>query len=94
MLLVSWLANGISGDPDFYKNNAWPQICTIIIASACIYFVGRWINRKTVHKYIDEETGEEREEAIDQNIHTFFYVRFEYWAFITPVLGALAIFVL
>ena len=94
VLLVYWPASVITGDPDFYMNNVWTQLCSSIISSVCIYFLGRRLNRKVVQKYIDEETGEEREEVIEQNKHSFFFVRFEYWAFIVPVLNVLEIFVL
>ena len=82
---MRFISNYIADDPAFYQDRVWPQFCAIIIASACLYFLGKFLNRK----HVDEETGEE----VIRKKHSFFFIQVEYWVFIMPVLGAFALFI-
>ncbi|MCP4140335.1 MAG: hypothetical protein GY755_08615 [Chloroflexi bacterium] len=83
MVMFELAVNFVAGDSEYYSTNQWTKITAILVGSVLVGIVGFVMN--SVGKddiYIDEETNEEYKLPR----HEFFFIPFEYWAFIIPIL--------
>ena len=84
-VLLAVLANVINLKS--YVSKPLDASVILILAGLIYWFLGRKINANTVHEVIDKKSGET---ITINNIHTFFFIRIEYWSVIAI---AFAIFI-
>ncbi len=82
LMVMQTLVNRIFSDTTYYRDNEWPGLLAILLASSLIWLLGRLFNRSAyqnttikIHKQ-----------------HTFFFIAFEHWAYIVAALGLLLYF--
>lgn len=83
-LIAEIITEKITGDPHYYQTHFELVFIAMLVASACLYFLGTWLSARKAKKYIDTETGDT---VIIKNNHTFFFIRIEYWGLIIPVIS-------
>jgi len=75
--------------PDTYTGNGWPKLVAGVVAGIAIWFAGAGLNGGPGKVFIDKETGKE---VVHKKNHTFFFIPFQYWAFISVAIGILMMF--
>ena len=86
---VSQIAVDASLGADYYEKHAWPKTIACMVIGCLLWSLGTWMNRPD-----DEESANLRPGAVprQQEVHDFFFVPVQYWAFVMVAFGVLAAF--
>ena len=90
IIIIQGVVGAASGDPQFYEVHDWPKGLALLLAAVGVYFVGRYFNNKPGRVMIDKATGRE---FVFRRVHSLFFVRMEYWAFVLAAIGVVLFFV-
>jgi hypothetical protein len=89
LLIAEYVTESLFRDESYYQAHGWPKLLAFFLASAVIWPLGLYLNRKPGKVMIEKETGKE----VLRPKHTFFFIRMEYWGPILVVLGIIFLFV-
>src|SRR6266542_584087 len=89
-IVVQGVVGVAFGDPQFYKTHDWPKGVALLSAAAAVYFAGRYFNNKPGRVMIDKATGQE---IVLRRVHSLFFIRMEYWAFVLAAIGVVVLFI-
>lgn len=83
-LATEIVTESLSGDEHYYQERAWPLWLALMTAAAVCYGLGKKLNRPTT----DPNAQASLAPPPARPLHTFFFVRMEYWG---AILAALAV---
>ncbi len=90
LLAAEYVTEWMFADDSYYQAHGWPKLLAFFIATAMIWPLGIYLNRKEGKVLIEKATG--KEVLIKPN-HSLFFIRMEYWGPILLVLGVIFLFV-
>jgi len=68
----------------FYEQNEWVPLAALIVSAMIVGVVGFYLNNKRADtQYINEKTGQ----RVMEGAHTFFFIRFDFWAVLIPLIA-------
>jgi len=83
-LAANLIFNSIYGE-GYYDHNKWPVSLALVLSAIPLWLLEPYLRTRSDQIVIDKKTGKEM--AINQSVHTLFFIPMDYWAPIMVVIA-------
>lgn len=89
VLFTEFAVEILTGNDQFYQENAWVMLIGMLIAAASTYCLHRLLLLKKGRVVVDKETGQE---IVLRSRHSLFFIDVKWWPVLFVALGIVFLF--